>query len=82
MTWAVLVDLYGEQRLLDAERGEQFLRPVVRLARERRLLHPAEDDPAGRPLELQGHDAFTRFEAHLVAAESARRRRTAVPRIG
>src|SRR5215212_894024 len=34
VTWAVLVDLDGEQRLLDAERGEQLLGPLVGRARE------------------------------------------------
>src|SRR5262245_26207924 len=70
VAWAVLVDVYGEQRLLDAERREQLLRPLVRLTWERRLLHPAEADAAGRPLELQRDEALTRLEAHVVAVET------------
>src|SRR5262249_34033075 len=69
MAWAVLVDLDGEERLLDAERGEQLLRPLVGLAPERRLLHPAEDDPAGRPIELQRDQSVPRLEVHLVPFE-------------
>src|SRR5262249_54797141 len=68
VTWTVLVDLYREQRLLNAERGEQLLRPLVGRAGERRLLHPAEDDAAGLALELQQDHALTRLEAYLVAA--------------
>ena len=40
---AVLVDLDREERLVDAERGEQFVDPVVRLVREGGCVHPAED---------------------------------------
>ena len=67
---AVLVHLDREERLLDAERGEQFVGAVVELRRLRGLRHPPEHDLAAGALEPEWHDRVHRFELHLVQAQS------------
>src|SRR5207237_3053742 len=69
---AVVVELDGELRRLDADRGEQLAGRFVRADLRQRLLHPAEDDTRAVPLEPHRDDPDPALEPDLVELQRRR----------